>query len=155
MTPTFEGWKQKEVVPTSALLRSTRWSPPSSVSPRYLPVVRWRRRKGWPQRAWLLLHLTQNNPEQTGQPQWSCGVVLLLCCIAFIFFQFAVQFVLIALSFLRSSYPKYNCGYFCALPPFYRLTIEGDLHTRSPLDDHRGCRLPFKANARRCEHGLN
>lgn len=54
---TFDDLKQKEVVLISALSRSTRCKPFSSVRPRYLPVVTWHNLKGSPQQVCLPLHL--------------------------------------------------------------------------------------------------
>lgn len=55
--PTFDARRQNAIHLTSALSLSTSCSPRSWVSPRYKPVERWRRRKGWHQCVWLPLHL--------------------------------------------------------------------------------------------------
>lgn len=57
---TFDDRKQKEVVLMSALSRSTRCRPFSSVRPRYLPVVIWQSRNGCPQHVCLSLQLRNN-----------------------------------------------------------------------------------------------
>lgn len=83
---TFDDRKQKDVVLTSALSRSTKWRPCSSVRPMYLPVVIWHSRKGCPQHVWLPLQL-RNARSIMG-----------------LFFFFTVLFTLIGLIYPNSTY---------------------------------------------------